>query len=520
MQLEDKIGQMLMFGFHGLDAPDYLLSWLREGRVGGVILFARNVESPAQLARLCDRLHGAAKYPLLIGIDQEGGTVARLRQGFSESPGAMALSSALDGPALAEQVSEMLAREMLALGINWNFAPALDLAYNPANPSVGTRSFGTDPAWVAKMGAAAVCGFQRGGVAACAKHFPGLGNTATDTHLDLPVLDTSVEQLRQQDMQPFRTPIESGIASIMTTHTIFSALDKELPATLSPIIIQRLLREEMCFDGVVVSDCMEMKAISDHYGPGDTAVLGALAGLDVILFSHTAAMQEKAYDALLLAVQSGRVPIEMVENANRRVAALKAAYPAQQTDISVIQQPAHTELVLKAARAGTVLLRDGGLLPLETDAVLVEFASHLDSGILESGGLSGFAAALRQHFPDLPMVSLGSTPYDSSAIERAQKAVQSARTLALATRSAHLNPQQLALARQLMNMAKQVVLVCLRAPYDAEALAGAETIICTCGDSSPSLEAAGEVLAGLFTPTGKLPVRIQPLTDKSGSCNG
>ncbi len=508
MQLQDKIGQMLMVGFYGLEAPEYLLEWLRQGRAGGIILFARNVESPAQLAHLTRSLHEAAKYPLLIGIDQEGGTVARLRQQFSESPGAMALSAALDGPALAERVSEMLAVEMSALGINWDFAPALDIAYNAANPAVGTRSFGTDSQRVAEMGGAAVRGFQRGGVAACAKHFPGLGNTAIDTHLALPILDTSVEQLRKNDMQPFRTPIENGIASIMTTHTIFSALDAELPATLSPVIIQRLLREELRFKNVVASDCMEMKAIADHYTPGETATLGALAGLDIILFSHTRAMQEAAYDGLLASVQSGRVSMDIVEGANQRIAALKAAYPAHTPDLTVIKKPDHLELALKAARAGTVLLHDSGLLPLAKDAALVEFASQLDSGILESGGVSGFAAAVHQHFPDMPAVSLGSSGYSTTVVEQAKQAAQSASVLVLATRSAHINPEQLALAQQLINSASQIVLVCLRNPYDAGVLSGAGTVICTSGDSQPSLEAAAEVLAGVFTPTGKLPVPV------------
>jgi beta-N-acetylhexosaminidase len=420
----------------------------------------------------------------------------------------MALSAALNGPELAERVSEMLAVEMSALGINWDFAPALDLAYNAANPAVGTRSFGTDSQRVAEMGGAAVRGFQRGGVAACAKHFPGLGNTAIDTHLALPVLDTSLEQLRKNDMQPFRTPIENGIASIMTTHTIFSALDSELPATLSPVIIQRLLREELNFKNVVASDCMEMKAIADHYTPAETAVLGALAGLDIILFSHTRSMQEAAYDGLLEAVKSGRVSMDIVEGANQRIAVLKAAFPAHNPDLTVIKKPAHLELALKAARAGTVLLHDSGLLPLDKGAALVEFASQLDSGILESGGISGFASAVHQHFPDMPTISLGSDGYNASAIERAKQAAQSASVLVLATRSANINPEQLALAQELIKTAKQVVLVCLRNPYDAGVLSGAGTVICTSGDSQPSLEAAAEVLAGVFKPDGKLPVPV------------
>ncbi|MBX3086478.1 MAG: beta-N-acetylhexosaminidase [Anaerolineae bacterium] len=509
MQLEDKIGQMLMVGFDGFDVPDYILEWLQTGRVGGIILFARNVDTPEQVARLTQRLHAAAKYPLLIGIDQEGGTVARLRQGFSESPGAMALSAAQDGVGLAEKADEILGLELRALGINWDFAPALDITYNAANPAVGTRSFGADAARVAEMGAAAVRGFQRGGVAATAKHFPGLGSTATDTHLALPVLDTSVEQLMGQDMRPFRAAIDAGLASVMTTHTIYAALDSKLPATLSPIIIQKLLRGELGFEGAVSSDCMEMKAIADNFSPAETATLGALAGLDMIVFSHTRATQEAAHDGLVASVKSGRVPMERIEEANRRLATLKQKYPAQQPDLSLIRQPAHVELMLNAARAGVTLLREEVPLPIDEGAVLVEFASHLESGILESGGVTGLGTHLRRRFPQLRSASLVVNAYTDRVVAEAEALVKTSKTLVLATRNAHLNADQLDAARRLVSAAQAVVLVCLRNPYDAMVFPSAGTVICTCGDSAPSLQAAAEVLSGQFRPTGKLPVSMK-----------
>ncbi|MCC7449690.1 MAG: beta-N-acetylhexosaminidase [Anaerolineae bacterium] len=508
MQLHDTIGQMFVVGFHGLEAPEYLLDWLREGQIGGVILFGRNVESPAQVARLTQAIHAAAKYPALIAIDQEGGTVARLRSGFTESPGAMALSAAENGPQLAEQMDMALAVELRAIGINWNFAPALDIAYNPSNPAVGTRAFGADPARVADMGAAAVRGFQRGGVAACAKHFPGLGNTAVDTHLALPVLDTPLDELLADHMQPFRAVVEAGVASIMTTHTIYTALDDQYPATLSPVVIQRLLRGELNYGGIVASDCMEMKAIADHHAPGETAVLGALAGLDILLFSHTREVQQAAFDELLLAVRSGRVPEALIDSANQRIATLKQAYPHQAPDLAVIRQPAHTALALQAARAGICLLHDDGLLPLDENTALVEFASVLESDILESGGLTGFTSAIQTRFPHISSVALGQFPYSEAAVMRAMQLARSGAALLLATRNAHLNAGQLDLARQLMTAAQQVVLVCLRNPYDAILLNDANTILCTCGDSTPSLVAAVDALSGIFTPCGVLPVPL------------
>ncbi|MBE0691345.1 MAG: beta-N-acetylhexosaminidase, partial [Anaerolineae bacterium] len=333
--LEAKIGQMLLVGFEGLTAPDYLLDWLREGRVGGVILFARNVESPAQVAALTGAIHAAATYGAIVSIDQEGGTVARLREGFTESPGAMALASAREGEALTEAVSAVLARELRALGIGWDYAPVVDLTYTAANPSVGTRSFGSDADSVARLAAAAVRGFQRGGVAACVKHFPGLGDTPIDTHMAMAVVDTPVEHLIKHDLVPYRAAIAAGVASVMITHVLYRALDADHPATLSPVVVHRLLREALGYDGVVTTDCLEMRAVRDHYGARESAVLAALAGIDAILFSHTRAMQEAAYDGLLEAARSGRLGADAIDGANRRMLALKEAYAAPPGDLGI-----------------------------------------------------------------------------------------------------------------------------------------------------------------------------------------
>ena len=520
MTLEEKVGQRFGVGFHGLEAPTYLLDWLRAGRVGTVILFARNVESPAQVARLTASLHAAAKFPLLIGVDQEGGTVARLRQGFSESPGAMALSAAgADGPALAEQVSRVLALEMAAVGINWDFAPSLDILYNVANPALGTRSFGASADRVAEMGRAAVQGFQSGGVAACAKHFPGLGSTAIDTHLALPRLDTSVDQLVMQDMPPFRAAIDAGVATIMTTHTIFTALDDRLPATLSAVIIQQLLRQRLGFERVVISDCMEMKAIADHFSPAETAILGAQAGLDIILFSHTRAVQEAAYDGLLDAARQGQ--ITDLDAANARIAALKAAYPVTiNADLGTLRQPDHLAMMITAARAAVTLIdaRDAGqVLPMVSDALLVEFASLLESGILESGGSTGLLAALKIFNPALHSVVFSPMPYAADQITAAETLLPTVATLIIACRNAWLNDEQRTIIMHLIARAKQVIIVCLRDPRDAQVIrsdavfaqfGGAYAIMATCGDSAPSLQAAAEAISGQLVTHGVLPIPL------------
>ncbi len=509
MTTEEKVGQMFTVGFHGLEAPDYLLEWLAQGRVGGIILFARNVDTPAQVARLTASLHQAAKYPLLIGIDQEGGTVARLRQGFSESPGAMALAAASgDQAERTERVSAVLGEEMCAVGINWDYAPAVDLLYSDENPTMGTRSFGIDPEQVSSFAEAAVKGFQRAGVAACAKHFPGLGETAIDTHLALPRLTVSEEKLLNRDLMPYRTVIDSGIASIMTTHTIIETLDPNYPATLSPIIIQRLLRGELGFDGVVTTDCMEMKAIADNFGAGESAVLAAKAGVDIILVSHTAETQAQAYDALLKAVLEGSVSESIVNAAISRIEKLKTAFAiTAPPDLESIRIPDHLAIMGEAARAGTVLLY-GEIPSLEGHVLAIEFASVLESGIVEAGGQTGFAHRLREQLPDVEIVSLPGTGIESARVEQLAASARQADWTILATRNAAWNPPQRELVRLLLQSAQNCVLLCLRTPFDAQALPRATAAICTCGDSAPSLDAAIDVLNGEFIPSGQLPVPV------------
>lgn len=508
--LEDRVGQMLMAGFDGFTAPDYFLEWLREGRLGGVILFARNVENPQQLARLTSELRAAAKYPLLIAIDQEGGTVARMREGFSESPGALALASIAQGSeAITEAVSGVLGREMLACGINWTYAPVVDISYNAANPTVGTRSFGSDVEQVAVLASAAVRGFQSNGVAACAKHFPGLGNTAIDTHLALPRLDTDTEHLLSVDLLPYRIAIREGLATIMTTHTIFNALDPDHPATLSESIVKRLIREELGFDGVVTTDCLEMKAIDDYYGVGDSVVRGANAGIDILLFSHTAEKQAMAYDQLLAAVQRGDVSEETINAANDRIEALKARFPAGDTDPAQVYNDDNQTIVRQAARGAVTLIRsEMDSLPLRPDdarsILFVEFAPSVDSLVQEADTQTNLVQFVKEKLPQIRTVALPPRPTP----EQIEKVLATpADVLILATRNAHINPAQREAVQQLGQTNAKLILLALRNPYDAGLIEGG-TVIGTLGDSLPSLEAAAQALASEFVPSGRLPVEI------------
>jgi len=516
LSLEEKIGQMLAVGFSGLEPPEYILEWLAAGRIGGVILFARNVASPLQVAELVQACREAAPRPILVAIDQEGGTVARLREGFTESPGAMVLGAA-GSEALAEQVSAVLAAELRALGINWNLAPVVDITHDINNPSVGTRSLGTDPTRVSQLVAAEIRGFQKAGVAATAKHFPGIGNTPVDTHLALAVIEGPLDYLWTHDLVPFRAAVQAGVETVMISHVQFPALDSVYASTHSPHIIQGLLREEIGFQGMVCTDCMEMRAVSDHYPPGESAVLAALAGNDLIFFSHTRAWQAEAYESLLAAAHSGRLSEDRINSAVERVAAVKERYPITgEPQLDMIRRPEHLAIVQNAARQGIVVLRSKDeLLPIRSGdqrrIALVEFVSHLESEVMERGGTSGFATRVHHCFPRIKSVSLKANEQPEALAHRARQLAANADLVLLVTRNAHLFPAQRALAQEVLDTAKASILLCLRNPYDVDVLTGADAIICTCGDSVPSQDAAIEFLRGYFVPSARLPVHLTTL---------
>src|SRR3954465_4732270 len=261
--LDRAVASMFAIGFDGKLLSPSLKALLERG-VSSVILFSRNVESPRQIARLCYEIQAHAGRPILIGTDQEGGRVARLRSGFTPIPSMRALGQ-LDDEKVAFEIGQVVAAELRAVNIHMDLAPVLDVDSNPKNPVIADRSFGPNPQVVSKMGAALLRGLQSGGVAACAKHFPGHGDTSKDSHFDLPRLEHALSRLEKVELPPFRAAIAAGVSAIMTAHIIFDALDPDLPATMSKNVLTTLLRQKLNFNGLLISDALEMKAIADHF---------------------------------------------------------------------------------------------------------------------------------------------------------------------------------------------------------------------------------------------------------------
>jgi beta-N-acetylhexosaminidase len=319
-----------MVGFHGHAASADARRLIRDYRAASVILFARNVDTPEQLAELVRELQSIARdagheLPLLVAVDQEGGRVARLRTPWTEWPPLRALGR-LGSEPHARRMGEALAAELRTCGVRCDFAPVLDVDTNPRNPVIGDRSFGEEPELVGRLGAAMIRGLQGGGVAACAKHFPGHGDTDLDSHQALPAVDHPRSRLEAVELRPFRAAIDAGVASIMTAHLLVRELDDGLPATLSPALLEGLLRRELGYGGVIVSDDLEMKAVALRWRPGEAAVLAALAGCDLLPVCHDHDAQVEAIEGLVRAGEEERLSWKSGDAALGRLRALKERF--------------------------------------------------------------------------------------------------------------------------------------------------------------------------------------------------
>jgi len=319
LALRRTIGQLLIAGFHGQQIPSELKEIAREWSLGGVILFARNISEPEALAELC---HEAARLvpqvPLWVSMDQEGGRVARLKPPFTEWPPMATLGRSGDA-ALAERFARAAASEMRAVGITLDYAPVLDIWTNRANRVIGDRALAETAADVARLGAVIVRAMQEEGVAACGKHFPGHGDTVADSHEELPLVEQPPERLREVEFEPFRAAIAAGVASIMTAHVFVPSLDETQPATLSRRVVGDILRRELGFEGVIISDDLEMKAISKDIPIPSAAVRAIGAGCDAILLCNEGpALQHAALEALVYAVENETLSLSRVEDALKR----------------------------------------------------------------------------------------------------------------------------------------------------------------------------------------------------------
>jgi len=516
MTIEWKIGQMLVFGWTGASSEeqttvsDHAREIILDAQVGSVVLLGRNIADDLTVtAHTLNELQSLSKEPLLVAADQEGGMVARFVDGVTVFPSNMALG-ATRSPDFAYRAAAATADELTAIGVNHNYAPCVDVNNNPANPIIGTRSYGESPQLVSEFAVHAVRGYQDRGVIACAKHFPGHGDTAVDSHLALPIVSYPRERLDEVELVPFRAAIAAGIDSIMTTHIMFPSLDPERPSTLSPRIIDGLLRSELGFDGVVVTDCMEMKAIADTWGTAEAAVMAVEAGVDLVLVCHTREVQRAVREAILKAVRDGRISEARLDQSVRRIMALKNKYSLNARRYSdpsklgeVLRKKAHLELRRDTALRSTTLAKnDLGVVPLSSGARVLVAGLHWTVGPLAEavGRYAGSVETLQVE--------------DSDGIERAIRAAGNADAVIVPVaphepwRARVDQALQAGLVESLDGSGKPLVVVAVREPYILGRFAGVSTQLCTYGYCEGMLEAAADVIFGRARPVGILPVTL------------
>ncbi len=513
MSVDEKVGQLLLVGIGGKRVSQVAKAHITKRFAGGIILFGRNITDAQQVASLTTELQQVAQQtpnaiPLFIAMDQEGGIVARLKKGVSVFPGNLALG-ATRSEHLAEKAGEITALELSAVGVNINFAPVMDINTNPRNPVIGVRAYGESAELVSQLGTAYIRGLQGNGILATAKHFPGHGDTHVDSHKKLPTVGHDKKRMDAVELAPFREAIKAKVAAIMSAHILYPALDADTPATLSHRILTGLLREQLGFAGLIITDDLEMQAIDAHYQTGNAAVMAIRAGADLVMVPWTLKKQQQAYNALRNAVKRGNISHTRLDASVRRILKAKGDFGmfARKQGSSVLDSvldgvgsPQHREIAQTiATRAITVVKDSDGILPLSS-------ATRKPITLITASRI--FANAFLKSHTDTAHITHVKIP---KQLDVAKLLPQLTRQQAAVVVAGITNARQAALIHQLsQNSSTPIVVVSLASPY----LLGrcpdvAAAIAAYDGNYSSSL-AAVEVILGKQQATGKLPVTIPP----------
>ncbi len=519
MSLEEEVGQLFLVYFDGPTLSPALKTMIADYHIGGIVLFqvAGNLESARQAAEMINAAQAeavaqGAQVPLFVTVDQEGGPVVRLPAPATHFPSNMAVGAAGSAD-LARTMAQVTASELKALGINMNLAPVLDVNDNPDNPVIGLRSFGSSPDEVARLGVAMIETYRAAGIIATAKHFPGHGNTSVDSHVGLPVVTQDMTHLRAVELAPFRAAIGAGVDAIMTAHVLFPALEGSTgrPATLSSRVLQDLLRRELGFDGLIVTDSMTMGALFKTYGVNQATELALRAGADVLAFGadvgHTPAEQAPAYRHLLAQVKADPELRQRVDESVRRILQVKAKYGLlawqpvdSQAALQVLGQASHLAAAQAIAQASVTLLRDEqGRLPIPGDGALL---------VVWPKNAGNLGRALAVCHPDLQMLMVSEDP-TAAEIDQAVRQARGAAAVLVGTADARGRPGQARLVNALSQT--RLVVVALQSPYDLLRFPDTSTYLASYGDAPASLAAVADVVCGATPARGALPVDLPGL---------
>lgn len=513
LTLKQKIGLRIMTGLPGPTLDPGFIRMVKAHQISNVILFRRNVRNNEQLARLCHEIqevifretgHGA-----LIAIDQEGGIVTRLGPDGINIPGAMAVAATGD-PKNAYNAGLITGLELKSLGINFNFAPVLDVNSNPENPLIGVRSYGDTPGTVIRYGLEMMHGLTDAGILCCAKHFPGHGDTTVDSHLDLPRVEKALPGLLQTELVPFQAAIGRGIPAIMSAHILFPKIEQEmLPATLSRTILTGLLKNRLGFRGLIATDCLEMNAIKSFYGTVKGAVLAAQAGADLILISHSEDLASQAAQALEETYRSGKLDPAEFEASVEKILALKAQYACLSNQSRREERDRDRERAQDIREAGVTLVHapDGKLPPLGAHPYFLGSAPGAVSQVADGpDSRLDFTRYFCEKIGGHP-VSLTENPTEKD-LEAAARQSAASSCLVVGLDHETRNPFLLRLAEKWSESGVPVFVVALRSPYVLKGLNPHFFQLCIYEYSAASFEALAKVLAGQRAATGRLPVAL------------
>ncbi|MDR6881820.1 beta-N-acetylhexosaminidase [Bacillus sp. 3255] len=524
LTLRQKVGQMFICGFQTMEPNDAVTQLIEQYGLGGVIYFRRNVKDARQLAQLSAQLQERSQrsggQPLFIAVDQEGGMVSRIEQGATLLPGNMALGATF-APAGVYASSKIMGKELRQMGVNMNFAPCLDINNNRLNPVIGVRSYGETAAIVGDMGTHAVRGLQDTGVIATVKHFPGHGDTSEDSHHDLPVVPHSMERLMELELAPFIQAIEGGVDAIMTAHVVFAALEPSgVPSTLSYRILTELLRKELGFQGLIVTDCLEMKAISEGIGVAEGAVRAVEAGSDLILVSHTLERQIAAIEAVIAAVESGRIAESRIDESLLRIMTHKCKreiafdklVPVPDEPIST---PEHQLLAKELSRKSITLVKAETAKFVDMHESLLVVWTEVQAGteideVVERQGTLGSALADISGQP-VEEVYVGLFPSEPE-IETILQAAEGKQQVVVVTYNATFSQGQTQLVKELAKReALHLIVAAGRNPYDLLQFPEVKTYL-ACYENRPlAMASLASVLLGKEKPVGRLPVTLSEL---------
>jgi beta-N-acetylhexosaminidase len=511
--LREKIGQRLVVGIKGKTIDKDLISLIKEYKIGNFIVFKENVESGEQITKLCYDLQELVKrytgHGAFISIDQEGGMVTRLQNDCVNIPGAMAIA-ATKNPENALKAGRITGQQLRSLGINFNLAPVADINSNRNNPVIGVRSYGDDPTSVALYTTAMAKGLLESGVMASAKHFPGHGDTYVDSHIGLPQIDKTLEELNACELIPFKKLIEEGIPAIMTAHILFPKIEaNHLPATMSRKIVTDILKNEMGFKGLVVSDCMEMDAIQKYYGSVEGVVKAIQAGVDMVFISHTHSLAREASDLLFDLASRGEIDMDEMDKSVEKIVALKSKYIGQEDqsiDFDINTAKALSYQLLKTSITAVAL-------PTPSIPELGEKPFFVACKPFRATNVSNLNESSFS-FPEHMKAKFGGEAFvcdynpTSEEIEDIVNRANGKTSIIIGTYNGHIYQGQLACIERLAQVNDKIIVFALRNPYDLADLPKHVYGIAVYEYTLKSLDVIEEWLEERYELAGVLPVSM------------